>query len=73
MLRLFRASADPVLSTQAANYLEISTLLDEGCKIIANMIKGKSPSEIRRIFNIQNDFTPEEEEQIKRENEWAEE
>jgi hypothetical protein len=28
---------------------------------------------IRRTFNIQNDFTPEEEDQIRRENEWAEE
>ncbi|VDO68375.1 unnamed protein product [Onchocerca flexuosa] len=27
------------------------------------MIKGKSPEEIRRTFNIKNDFTPEEEEQ----------
>ena len=38
----------------------------------ANMIKGKSPEEIRKTFNITNDFTPEEEEQIRRENEWAE-
>ncbi len=36
------------------------------------MIKGKSPEEIRKTFNITNDFTPEEEEQIRRENEWAE-
>ena len=25
------------------------------------MIKGKSPEEIRKLFNIVNDFTPEEE------------
>src|SRR5271155_1870352 len=56
---------------QAANYLDIKALLDVGCKTVANMIKGKSPEEIRRTFNIQNDFTPEEEEQIRRENEWA--
>ncbi len=37
------------------------------------MIKGKTPEEIRKTFNIQNDFTPEEEDQIRRENEWAEE
>lgn len=34
----------------------------------ANMIKGKQPEEIRKLFNIQNDFTPEEEAQIRREN-----
>lgn len=56
----------------AANYLDIKPLLDVGCKTVANMIKGKSPDEIRKTFNIQNDFTPEEEEQIRRENEWAE-
>lgn len=61
------------LTGQAANYLDIKGLLDVGCKTVANMIKGKSPEEIRKTFNIQNDFTPEEEDQIRRENEWAEE
>jgi len=56
----------------AANYMDIKSLLDVGCKTVANMIKGKSPEEIRKTFNITNDFTPEEEEQIRRENEWAE-
>ncbi|KAI9627625.1 hypothetical protein KEM48_012087 [Puccinia striiformis f. sp. tritici PST-130] len=56
----------------AANYLDIKPLLDVGCKSVANMIKGKQPEEIRKLFNIANDFTPEEEAQIKKENEWAE-
>ena len=30
------------------------------------MIKGKSVEEIRKHFNIVNDFTPEEEEQIRK-------
>jgi predicted HAD superfamily hydrolase len=57
----------------ASNYLDIQPLLDVGCKTVANMIKGKSLEEIRETFNITNDFTPEEEDQIRRENEWAEE
>ena len=56
----------------AANYLNIRPLLDAGCKMVAEMIKGKSPEELRRIFNIVNDFSPEEEAAIRRENEWAE-
>ncbi|CAB03110.1 Skp1-related protein [Caenorhabditis elegans] len=56
----------------AANYLDIKGLLDVTCKTVANMIKGKSPEEIRRTFNIKNDFTPEEEEQIRKENAWCE-
>ena len=30
------------------------------------MIKGKTPEEIRKTFNIKNDFTPAEEEQVDR-------
>ena len=33
---------------------------------------GKKADEIRRMFNIKNDFTPEEEEQVRKENEWCE-
>lgn len=43
-------------------WLRISSVFsDVGCKTVANMIKGKSPEEIRKLFNIVNDFTPEEE------------
>ncbi|XP_075240645.1 S-phase kinase-associated protein 1-like [Convolutriloba macropyga] len=57
----------------AANFLDIKGLLDVSCKTVANMIKGKTPEEIRKTFNIVNDFTPAEEEQIKKENAWCEE
>ena len=57
----------------AANYLDIRSLLDVTCKTVANMIKGKTPDEIRKTFNIKNDFTPAEEEQVRKENTWCEE
>ncbi|GMS98618.1 hypothetical protein PENTCL1PPCAC_20793, partial [Pristionchus entomophagus] len=56
----------------ASNYLDIKGLLESCCKTVANMIKGKSAEEIRKHFNIKNDFTPEEEEQIRKENAWCE-
>ncbi|XP_008791979.1 SKP1-like protein 1 [Phoenix dactylifera] len=56
---------------RASNFLNIPGLLDLACKKLANMIKGKSVEEIRRTFNIQNDFTPEEEEEIRKQNQWA--
>eukprot|EP00250_Pteridium_aquilinum_P035040 c8508_g1_i1 orf=379-858(-) len=55
----------------AANYLNIKNLLDLTCQSVADMIKGKTPEEIRKTFNIKNDFTPEEEEEVRRENQWA--
>lgn len=56
----------------ASNYLDIKALLDLSCKTVANQIKGKTPEEIRVTFDIQDDFTPEEEERVRKENEWCE-
>ncbi|KFK44141.1 hypothetical protein AALP_AA1G220400 [Arabis alpina] len=55
----------------AANYLNISGLLDLTCKTVADMMRGKTPDELRTHFNIKNDYTPEEEAEIRRENAWA--
>nr|AAV68611.1 Skp1 [Ostreococcus tauri] len=55
----------------AANYLNMKGLLDLTCMTVANMMKGKTPEEIRKTFNIKNDFTPEEEEEVRKENQWA--
>ncbi|CAE7895552.1 Skp1, partial [Symbiodinium microadriaticum] len=56
----------------AANYLDIKSLLDLTCAKVASMIKGKNTEEIRKQFNIVNDFTPEEEAQVREENRWCE-
>ena len=56
-----------------ANDLNIKPLLDITCAKVASMIKGKRPREIRAMFNIADDFTPEEREQVLRENPWLQE
>jgi len=56
---------------QAADYLNIKNLLDLTCETVACMMKGKTVEEIRKKFNIKNDYTPQEEEKVRGENQWA--
>ena len=49
----------------AANFMDIKALLDLTCLAVSVLIKGKSAEEIRRIFNISNDFSPEEDDQVR--------
>eukprot|EP00568_Trieres_chinensis_P018747 CAMPEP_0183327090 /NCGR_PEP_ID=MMETSP0160_2-20130417/83579_1 /TAXON_ID=2839 ORGANISM="Odontella Sinensis, Strain Grunow 1884" /NCGR_SAMPLE_ID=MMETSP0160_2 /ASSEMBLY_ACC=CAM_ASM_000250 /LENGTH=259 /DNA_ID=CAMNT_0025495203 /DNA_START=67 /DNA_END=847 /DNA_ORIENTATION=+ len=44
----------------AANYMDIKPLLDLGCAAVACKIKEKSPEEIRRLYNMVNDFNAAE-------------
>lgn len=55
----------------AANYLDMKSLMDLTCKTVADMLKGKTPEQIMTTFGLKNDFTPEEEEKIRRETVWA--
>jgi S-phase kinase-associated protein 1 len=56
----------------AANYLDIEPLLNLTCHCVADMIVGKTAEGIRQTFNIKNDFTPDEEEVVRKEQEWCE-
>eukprot|EP00158_Paraphelidium_tribonemae_P001138 Partr_v1_DN24012_c1_g1_i3_m34694 putative s-phase kinase-associated protein len=55
----------------AANYLDIKPLLDLGCRILASYMRGREPEDIRQLFGLTNDFSPEEEDRIRQENEWT--
>lgn len=55
----------------AANYLDVKGLLDLLCQAVADRIKDESVERVRELFNIQNDFTPEEEAAVRNENAWA--
>merc|ERR1712054_729733 len=60
------ANMHEVVQEWYANYVDVDQeLLFE--LILASMIKGKTPEEIRKTFNIVNDFTPEEEAQVREE------
>lgn len=53
----------------AANYLQWDDLLDATCAALASLLKNKTPDEIRTHFGIPAP-TPEEEEAIKKSNQW---
>lgn len=55
----------------AANFLHIVPLLDLTCQVVADQVRRMTPEEIRAIFQIENDLTPEEEAEIRRENKWS--
>lgn len=57
----------------AANFLNVKDLLDLTCATVASMIKGKTTEQMRTLFNIRNDFSPEEEQKLREENSWCEE
>lgn len=54
---LLYARAPPVLLHQGLLCLaELIRGSDVGCKTVANMIKGKTPEQIRTLFNITNEY-----------------
>ncbi|KAF8719863.1 hypothetical protein HU200_024624 [Digitaria exilis] len=55
----------------AANYLHAEELLDASMQCAADRARGKTVPELREYFGLVNDFTPEEEEEIRKENSWA--
>lgn len=54
-----------------ANLMAIEDLVDLGCKAVADKMRGKTPDEIRVALDIENDYTPEQEAEVRRENAWA--
>ena len=45
----------------ASNFMDIKSLLELACAKVASLVKGMTIPETRKFFNIENDFTPEEE------------
>uniref|UniRef100_A0A0E0B0M3 SKP1-like protein n=1 Tax=Oryza glumipatula TaxID=40148 RepID=A0A0E0B0M3_9ORYZ len=55
----------------AANFLNMPCLLELTCQRVADLIKDMMPEQVREVFGIENDFTPEEEAEVRNENAWA--
>ncbi|KAK3376468.1 Skp1 family, dimerization domain-containing protein [Lasiosphaeria ovina] len=71
-VQFFEVPTDEVFDILlAANYLDIQRLVDFSSQTVANMIKGKTTEQIRDLFGIVNDFTPEEEDELRRTEGWA--
>eukprot|EP00039_Didymoeca_costata_P018161 m.332341 g.332341 ORF g.332341 m.332341 type:complete len:179 (+) comp16932_c0_seq1:150-686(+) len=54
----------------AANFLDLKPMLDVTCKAVAEMIKGKTPEEVKKVFGVEGEFTEEERKQVLRDNPW---
>ncbi|KAI6083596.1 Skp1 family, dimerization domain-containing protein [Hypoxylon rubiginosum] len=57
--------------TRAANYMNVEPLLEYCVKTIAKNLMGMTTEQMQEYLDIEDDFTPEEKEQIMKENEWA--
>jgi S-phase kinase-associated protein 1 len=60
-----------IIST--SNRLDIQPLFDLGCAKFASMCMEKTLPELKAIFDITDDFTPEEEAVVRAENNWTQE
>ncbi|CAL9186349.1 SKP1-like protein 1A [Musa acuminata AAA Group] len=56
---------------EAADYFNVSSPLELTVKTIAGKMKGKTPEEILDTFDIVCDYTPEEEQEVRRQYFWA--
>jgi S-phase kinase-associated protein 1 len=56
-----------------ANFLEFNYMLEAMCCAMAGLMKDRTTEQIREDWGIKNDFTKEEEEKIKKENQFIEE
>lgn len=56
----------------AADYMGIQPLYLLCCAFMATIVRTRTPDQIRSYFNVVNDFSPEEEAEIRARNQWVE-
>ncbi|KAG9392306.1 Skp1 family dimerization domain [Carpediemonas membranifera] len=64
---MFNANNQPeIFGTMiASDFLQMDLLTDAGIDFVANMMRGKTPKELRRLFNIPMDWSPSEISELK--------
>lgn len=55
----------------AANYLNVESLQELMCMAVAKALDGRSLEDVREIFGVENDYTPEEEAELRKEYSWV--
>uniref|UniRef100_A0A0D9VDX9 SKP1-like protein n=1 Tax=Leersia perrieri TaxID=77586 RepID=A0A0D9VDX9_9ORYZ len=66
------ADIDTVIDLlRAATFLRIGNLADLAAREVAGCMRGKKVEGIRKVFGIVNDYSKEEEEEVRKENSWA--
>jgi S-phase kinase-associated protein 1 len=55
----------------AADYMDMQVLITAGVAALANIITGKTVEQLRDFCQFPDDFTPEEKETVRRENQWV--
>ena len=66
-----REKSDLICMLIDADYLGLDALVEFIAKALANMIKGKNPEELREEFDIENNYTEEEERLMFLETTWC--
>ena len=56
---------------KAANYMEVCDLVDVALDVIVKEMERMTPEEIRARYNLKDDLTAEEKQQILSENTWS--
>ncbi|KAM1120140.1 hypothetical protein ACFX13_045031 [Malus domestica] len=57
--------------TLAADYLNVDQMLEVLNQCVADRIKNKSVEYVRKLFGVESDFTPEEEQKLRDDYAWA--
>jgi S-phase kinase-associated protein 1 len=60
-----------ISALSAANFLNIPRMIEKASTAVADLIRGRSPTDLRALLGIKEEYTKEEMDSIMHENRWA--